>query len=176
MSIPCVCCVWHVTPVSLENPSSRARLQLPTSPHLTFPPPGPSHLSTAPLSPTTLHPRPSMQVLRQIQLPGPGIPRSYYLIASFPFWWCFEAYWPTRIACVSSIPHALGALMIFRAKIESDFNAVKVSKSLVQANEALTRAKDTTKDLEVPGWTAANACLWLPTSSGSSYHTFIGQC
>lgn len=98
-----------------------------------------------------------MQVLRQIQVPGQGIPRSYYLIASFPFWWCFEAYWPTRIACVSSIPHALGALIIFRARIDSDMNAVKTSKSLVQANEALTRAKDAMRDLEVSGRTVSNA-------------------
>lgn len=117
-----------------------------------------------------------MQVLRQIQVPGLGIPRSYYLIASFRFWWCFEAYWPTRIACVSSIPHALGALMISRAKTDSDMNAVKTSESLVQANEALTRAKDAMRDLEVPGWTVANAWLWLATSSWSSYHTLIGHC
>lgn len=47
--------------------------------------------------------------------------------------------------------------MIFRTKTDSDMNTVKASESLVQANEALTRAKFTMRDLEVPGWTVANA-------------------
>lgn len=93
MSISCACCGRHVTIVSLENASSRARVQLSTSPHLNFPSEG--HL----VSPLRLFHQQhftyalSCRCYSRFRYPDwASHVRIVSLTASFPFWWCFEAY------------------------------------------------------------------------------------